>query len=108
MEKFERFADKQANVASDLPVTITLYKDQYMTYYTCFHMTERGKKYRLVNHDYIIYNGERYKGEKQVLKYKKTEGIRGRISGVSEQNITFNKDLDRSVQMVYRFELVLD
>lgn len=108
MEKFERFADKQANIASDLPISIPLYKDNELTYYTCFHLTERGKKYRLVNHDYVVYNDERHKGKRQVLKYKKQDNIRGRITGVSEQDIEFNPELGRSIRMVYRFELVLE
>ncbi len=107
-DSFEKFADKQANLASDLPVTVALYKDKDLTYYTCFHLTERGKKFRLVNHDFVVYNDKRIKGERQVLKYKKTEGVRGRITGLSEQNIEFNPSLGRSIQVIYRFELVLD
>ncbi len=108
MNKFERFADKEANVASDLPVTIALFKDRNLTYYSCFHLTERGKKYRVVNHDFVVHNGERFKGDKQTLKYKKTAGVRGRISGISEQQIVFDKDLERSIQLIYRFEIILD
>ncbi len=108
MNKFERFTDKEANVSSDLPVSIALFKDQDITYYACFVLKERGNKFRLVNQDFVMYEDDKEKGDRQVLKYKKTEGVRGRITGTSEQSITFDDDLGRTINMVYRFEIVLD
>lgn len=106
--KFEKYADKEGNMTSDLPVRILLYKDNDVSYYACFHLVERGRRFRLVNHDYLIHNETQYKGERQKIKYKHTEGVNGRIAGVSEQDITFNPDLNYGIQVIYRFELVLD
>jgi hypothetical protein len=106
--KFEKFADKVANMTSDMPIRILIYKNSDVSYYACFHLTERGRRFRLINHDYLIHNDDPIKGEPQKIKYKHTEGVKGRIAGVSEQNITFNPGLNYGIQVVYRFDLLLD
>jgi hypothetical protein len=105
--KYEKYADKEANMTSDLPINLLLFKNNDVSYYTCFFLAERGKKFRLVSQEYVMHNGTKYKGERQVIKYKIEKDRNGRLVGVSEQDITYNKNLNRTIHVVFRYELLI-
>lgn len=105
-ERFGKYADKTANLASDLPATVLLYKDNHLSYYACFELVQRGKKMKLRMQDYVVYDGNEHRGEKTVVKRKMKSKVLDRIAGVSEQKIVYNDALELAISVIYRYEVL--
>jgi len=105
--KYENYSDKVANMASDIPVTIMLYRENDVSYYACFLYTQRGKKLKLKVQDYVLYGESRVNTKKQVIRQRMGSKFETeRMMGVTEEEVIYNKDLGNKLRIIYRFELL--
>ncbi len=105
--KFENYSDKVANMASDIPVSILLYRENDVSYYACFLYTQRGKKLKLRVQDYVVYGDSRVSTKKQVIRQRMGDLLETeRMMGVTEEQVIYNKSLGNKLRIIYRFELI--
>ena len=105
--RYENYSDKTANLASDIPVTILLYRDNDISYYASFIYTQRGKKLKLAVQDYVVYGDEKIMTKKQVIRQRMDEDLdMERMMGFTEEEIVYNPDLGNKLRVIYRFELL--
>ena len=105
--KFENYSDKTANLASDIPVTILLYRENNVSYYSCFLYTQRGRRLKLVVQDYVLYGDEKINTDRQVIRQRMDATIdTERMMGVTEEQVLYNKDSGAKLRVIYRFELL--
>ena len=105
--RYERYADKEANLFSDVPVTILLYRENDVSYYASYLFTQRGKKLKLKISDYIVYQDKKIPGEVQVFKQKIHDDLDDeRMVGVRDEEMVFNEEMDARIRVVYRIEVL--
>lgn len=105
--RYERYADKEANLSSDVPITVLMFRENNVSYYTNFLFTQRGRKLRLKISDYVIYNDEKISGQTQKLKQRITEDLDDeRMVGVREETLTYDAELENGIRVVFRFEVL--
>ncbi len=103
---YDTYSNKSANIASDVPVTVLLYRENNVSYYACFHYTQRGRKLKLTIEDYVMYGDERVKTDKQVVKQRMDDDLdTERMIGYTEEEIVYNPDVGNKLRVIYRFEL---
>jgi hypothetical protein len=103
---YETYSNKSANIASDVPVTVLLFRENNVSYYACFHYTQRGRKLKLTIEDYVMYGDEKIRTDKQVVKQRMDDDLdTERMMGVTEEEIVYNPDVGNKLRVIYRFEL---
>ncbi|MEJ2005169.1 MAG: hypothetical protein P8X57_09440 [Cyclobacteriaceae bacterium] len=103
---YQTYSNKSANMASDVPITVLLYRDNNISYYACFHYTQRGKKLKLTVQDHVVYGDEKIKTDKQVVRQRMDDDLdTERMIGYTEEEIVYNEDLGSKLRVIYRFEL---
>jgi len=104
---YQTYSNKSANMASDVPVTVLLYRENNVSYYACFLYTQRGRKLKLTIQDYVLYGDEKVKSDKQVVRQRMDHDLDNeRMMGFTEEEIVYNPDLGNKLRIIYRFELL--
>jgi hypothetical protein len=105
--KYDYYSNKSANMASDVPVTVLLYRENNVSYYSTFVYTQRGRRLKLVVQNYVMYGDEKVKGDKQVIRQKMGADLdTERMMGFTEEEIVYQPDLGNKLRVIYRFELL--
>jgi hypothetical protein len=105
--RYERYADKEANLFSDVPITILLYRENNVSYYASYLFTQRGRKLKLKISDYIVYRDKKIPGETQVFKQKIHDDLEDeRMVGVRDEEMVYDEAMDGKIRVVYRIEVL--
>jgi hypothetical protein len=105
--KYDYYSNKSANMASDVPVTVLLYRENNVSYYSTFVYTQRGRRLKLVVQNYVMYGDDKVKGDKQVIRQKMDADLdTERMMGFTEEEIVYQPDLENKLRVIYRFELL--
>lgn len=105
--RYEKYADKEANLSSDIPITLLIYRENNVSYYATFLFTQRGKKLRLKISDYLTYNDQKVNGESHWVKHKISNRIDDeRMAGVRDEEIVYDEAMDGKVRIVFRYEVL--